>query len=214
MPHQYLQTLITPAVERAQEQHGSRPAMSRLVAAWDTEAALGPDEQAFVAEQDNFVLATVGETGWPYVQHRGGPAGFLAVLGPDRVGWADVRGNRQYLSMGNLAAEPRASLLLLDHAHQRRLKIVGTVEVLDPAGHPELAARLTVPGLEGRVEQLVVLTVVGHDWNCPQHITPRYTAAEMEPVLGPLRAELDHLRGEVGRLRARNAELVTAQPDS
>ena len=201
MPHQYLQTLTTPAVERAQQRLGSRTAMSRLVAGWDTEAALGPDEQAFVAEQDSVTLATVGETGWPYVQHRGGPAGFLVVLGPDRIGWADVRGNRQYLSTGNLAAEPRASLLLLDHAHQRRLKIIGTVQVLDPAEHPELAARLTVPGTDGTVEQLVVLTVVGHDWNCPQHITPRYTAAEMEPVLGPLRAELEHLRTEVRRLR-------------
>jgi predicted pyridoxine 5'-phosphate oxidase superfamily flavin-nucleotide-binding protein len=211
MPHRYLQTLTTPAVDRAQEQHGSRAAMSRLVAGWDTAAVLGPEEQAFITEQDSATLATVGETGWPYVQHRGGPAGFLVVLGPDRIGWADLRGNRQYLSTGNLAAEPRASLLLLDHAHQRRLKIVGTVELLDPAQHPELAARLTVPGLEGRVEQLVVLTVVGHDWNCPQHITPRYTAAEMDPVLGPLRAELEHLRGEVGRLRARNAQLVAAQ---
>ena len=214
MPDQYLQTLTTPAVERAQEQRGSRTAMSRLVAGGDTEAALGPDERAFVAEQDSFVLATVGETGWPYVQHRGGPAGFLQVLAPDRLGWADVRGNRQYLSVGNLAVEPRASLLLLDHARQRRLKIVGRVAVLDPAAHPDLAARLSVPELDGRVDQLIVLTVAGHAWNCPQHITPRYTTAEMEPVLGPLRAELQHLRGEVGRLRARNAELVAAQRSS
>ena len=121
MPHAYLDALVTPSVAAAQEQYGSRAVVARWIAGGDDDPRLGPDEAAFVAERDTFFLATVGETGWPYVQHRGGPPGFLQVLDDGAtLAWADLRGNRQYLSVGNLGADPRVSLLLLDQAHAAR----------------------------------------------------------------------------------------------
>lgn len=202
MPHQYLQTLTTPAVEAAQERYGSRTSMARLVAGWDTDGRLGEAEAEFIAARDSFFLATVGETGWPYVQHRGGPPGFLRVLDGSTLGWADFRGNRQYLSVGNLSASGRVSLLLLDQAHQRRLKVLGTAEVVDARDDPALAERLTVPGYPAKVERVVLVRVRGFDWNCPQHITPRFTAAELAEALEPVQAELAALRAENARLRA------------
>ncbi len=218
MPHRYLETLTTGAVRAAQQRYGSRAGMARLVRGWDTDGLLGPDETDYVAGRDGFYLATVGETGWPYVQYRGGPAGFLHVL-PDEGGhsvlaWADYRGNRQYLSVGNLAASPRVSLFLMDYANRRRLKILGTARVHDlggtgPGGPPAevvaLAGRLAPPPGAGRpvtVERVVTVDVHGYDWNCPQHITPRWTEQELASVLGDLRGELERLRGENERLRA------------
>ncbi len=209
MPHQYLQTLTTPSVEAAQQRYGSRAAMARLVEGWDTDDRLGPDEAAFIAARDGFHLATVGETGWPYLQYRGGPPGFLRVLDASTLGWADFRGNRQYLSVGNLAAAPRTALFLMDQAHRQRLKILGTAEVLDardPDTDPraaELVERLAVPGYDGRVERAVIVHVHAFDWNCPQHITPRYSAAELADALSPLHEELARLRVDNAELRRR-----------
>lgn len=206
MSHPYLDTLITPAVEAAQRRYGSRDAMARALATWDADDRLGDEERAFIAERDSFAFATVTEHGWPYLQHRGGPAGFLHVLDPVTLGWADFRGNRQYLSVGNLGAAPRVSLLLIDHAHRRRLKILGTAEVVDARDDPALARRLTVPGYDARVERAVVVRVHGYDWNCPQHITPRFTADELRPALAPIEEELERLRDDNARLRAALAE--------
>jgi predicted pyridoxine 5'-phosphate oxidase superfamily flavin-nucleotide-binding protein len=191
MPHRYLQELTTASVAAAQERYGSRVAIQRMTAGWDTDGLLGADEADFIAERDGFVLATVTENGWPYVQHRGGPPGFLHVLdavdGHSVLGWADVRGNRQYLSVGNLDATARVSLLLMDHAHRRRLKIIGTARVLDvgEADGSSLGEQLRVRA-SGTPERFIVVTVHGYDWNCPQHITPRYTEAELAGVLGPV----------------------------
>jgi predicted pyridoxine 5'-phosphate oxidase superfamily flavin-nucleotide-binding protein len=213
MPHRYLQELTTASVVAAQERYGSRAAIQRMTVGWDTDGLLGPDEAAFIAERDGFVLATVSENGWPYVQHRGGPPGFLHVLDPadghSVLAWADVRGNRQYLSVGNLDATARVSLLLIDHARRRRLKIIGTARALDvrDAEPSPLAARLDVRA-SGTPERFIVVTVHGYDWNCPQHITPRYTEAELESVLAPVRDELARLREENRTLRARDAGLV------
>ena len=202
MPHHYLQTLLTPAVARAQERHGSRAAMARMVAGVEAGPELGAAESAYIAARDSFYLATVGEGGWPYVQHRGGPAGFLRVLDDRTLAWADVRGNRQYVSTGNLEASAKASLILVDYPHQRRLKVLGTIEVVPAAADAALLAAVTVPGWEARVEQVMRLRVEGFDWNCPQHLTPRWTADELEPVLEPLHRELAALREENARLRA------------
>ena len=213
MPHRYLDTLTTPSVQAVRERHGSRTAMDRVTRGWHTDGLLGPEEIAYLAGRDGFYLATVGETGWPYVQYRGGPPGFLHVLPPrsaDRerhsvLAWADLRGNRQYLSVGNLAASPRVSLFLMDYAHRRRLKIIGTAAVVDVRdGVPaELVPLVAEAGAEGTVERVVTVDVHGYDWNCPQHITPRFTAAELEDALAPVRAELAHLRAENARLRER-----------
>jgi uncharacterized protein len=207
VPHEYLTTLTTPAVEAAQERYGSRSAQARLVAGWDTDARLGEDEAAFIAARDGFHLATVGETGWPYVQYSGGPAGFLHVLDDTTLGWADVRGNRQYLSVGNLGATPKASLFLMDQARRQRLKVLGTAEVLDVrAGDDRTAAlveQVSAPATDGRVERVVLLHVQAHAWNCHQHITPRFTTEEIEVAVEPLRTELARLRAENADLRAR-----------
>ncbi|NMO50053.1 pyridoxamine 5'-phosphate oxidase family protein [Actinoplanes sp. TBRC 11911] len=208
MPHRYLQELTTQSVAAAQQRYGSRTAMARVTAGWHTDALLDDDAAAFITERDGFYLATVGETGWPYVQYRGGPPGFLHVLDPDDanhsvLAWADVRGNRQYLSVGNLTAAPRVSLFLMDYAHRARLKIIGTATTFDVRdGIPDhLGKRLAANLADGIVERLVTVTVQGHDWNCSQHITPRYTEAELAGALAPVRAELTRLRAENAALR-------------
>lgn len=187
--------------------------MERLVAGWDTSALLGPPETEFIAARDGFYLGTVGQDGWPYVQYRGGPPGFLHVLEPtttaSRLAWADFRGNRQYLSVGNLAASPRVSLFLMDYAGRQRLKILGEASVADvQGGDPatvELAQRLTPPDYPARVERVISVEVVGFDWNCPQHITQRWSREELTPALAPLRTELEQLRRENADLRIRLA---------
>jgi hypothetical protein len=217
---------MTDAVQAAQQRYGSRAGMARLTRGWDTDGLLGPDETEYVTGRDGFYLATVGETGWPYVQYRGGPTGFLRVL-PEQgdhsvLAWADYRGNRQYLSVGNLAASPRVSLFLMDYANRRRLKILGTARVHDlgSTGPGELSAevvalaeRLTPPPDPRRPvieERVVTVDVHGYDWNCPQHITPRWTEQELTPLAGDLHEELARLRGENERLRA---ELAARTPD-
>lgn len=217
MPHRYLQELTTDSVAAAQQRYGSRLAIQRVTARWDTDGLLGPDEVGFIAERDGFYLATVNENGWPYVQHRGGPPGFLHVLDPvdgrSVLGWADVRGNRQYLSVGNLDAGERVSLLLMDYARQRRLKIIGTARVLDArdAESSALDARLPVRA-SGTPERFIAVTVHGYDWNCPQHITPRYTEAELAGLLAPVRAELARLREENRTLRSRHSASGSPPP--
>ena len=193
MPHAYLKELVTPSVVAAQERYGSRTAQARHVERADVPDRLGPDEAEFIAAQDHFVLASVGETGWPYVQHRGGPVGFLRVLDDGAtLAWADFRGNRQYVSVGNVAANPKVSLLLLDQARQARLKVLGQARVLDDPPD-ELREAVSLPGSIARVERVMTIAVAGFDWNCPQHITPRWSAAELAPLL----EELQRLRAQV-----------------
>lgn len=213
MPQLFLQTLTSPSVERARQRYGSREAIARATASWDTAPDLGPDEVSFVESRDGFYLATTGEGGWPYVQYRGGPAGFLRVLSPTQVAWADVRGNRQYLSVGNIDATHKAALFLMDYPRRARLKIIGEARVIDAADDPDLVRRLSVPGLGGKVERAVVLDVVAHDWNCQQHITPRWTEAELASSLDTVRAHVETLEAEVRELRRQNADLRSRRQD-
>jgi predicted pyridoxine 5'-phosphate oxidase superfamily flavin-nucleotide-binding protein len=209
MSASYLDIATTPAVAAAQEHYGSAAQWGRVRARGAADAAdaagpgdpLGPPERAFIAERDGFYLASVSETGWPYVQYRGGPAGFLTVVDEATLGFADLRGNRQYITTGNVQANDRVSLFLMDYAHRQRLKIFGRMRIIDAADDPALAERLAVPGTSGRIERLVLVTVEAFDWNCPQHITPRFTQAEVEVALAPVREELAALRSENERLR-------------
>lgn len=164
---------------------------------------MGPKETELVGARDGFLLATVGETGWPYVQFRGGPAGFLKVRDERTLAFADFRGNRQYLTVGNLAANDRVALFLMDHAERRRLKVWARARVVAAAADPDLARALVPPGYDATVEHLVVLTVAAFDWNCPQHITPRFTEAEVTSSFAPLREKLVELAAENAALRAR-----------
>lgn len=209
MSTSYLDIATTPSVAAAQANYGSAAQWGRARARRDAAETdevgqrdpLGPPEQAFIAERDGFYLASVSETGWPYVQYRGGPAGFLAAVDAATLGFADFRGNRQYITTGNVQANDRVSLFLMDYAHRQRLKIYGRMRIIDAADDAALAAKLTVPGYPGRVERLVLITVEAFDWNCPQHITPRFTQAEVEVALAPVREELAALRSENERLR-------------
>lgn len=179
MPQHYAQIAFTDDVKNAQERLGSRSSMRRFEDADVDNDRLGPDERAFVQERDGFHLATVGSDGWPYLQFRGGPSGFLHVLDDRTLGWADFRGNRQYITTGNAAGNDRVSLFLMDHARRERLKIYGRLELRSADRADPLYPALVLPDYPARVEQLAVVHVEALDWNCSQHITPRFSAAEI-----------------------------------
>ncbi len=170
---------FTPAVKALQEDAGSRASYARMEGAGGN---LGPREWAFLAERDSFYMASVSETGWPYVQHRGGPAGFLKVVDTDTIGFADFQGNKQYVSTGNLMNDDRVSLILVDYPNRQRLKLLGHVRFVDTEGSPDdqaILEKLSLPDYRARVERGVLIKVAALDWNCPQHITPRYTLEEI-----------------------------------
>ncbi len=161
------------------------------------------DEAAFIARRDSFYMATVSETGWPYIQHRGGPPGFLKVVDDNTLAFADYRGNRQYISVGNLGADERAALILMDYTHRARLKILAHVEVVPLDAEPDLTALVAAPGYKARPERILRLHLDAFDWNCPQHITPRFTEAEVAEAVRPLRDQLAALEAENAELRAK-----------
>lgn len=175
--------IATPSVLTARQRYDG---VRRPPAPAGQPAPLGPREQAFIAARDSFYLATVGESGWPHVQHRGGPAGFLRVLAPDRLGFADYRGNRQYVSVGNLLHDDRVALILVDYPQRQRLKILGRARIVDAggAGAPEIAGFRPPPG-GASVERFLLIEVAAWDWNCAAHITPRYTEAEWSGLATP-----------------------------
>ena len=200
MPEHFLDLVTTPAVAAAQiRDHGWAHAAQPDSAPDELSAV----ERDFIAARDSFYVASVTETGWPYIQHRGGPPGFLKTLGPRTLGFADLRGNRQMLTTGNVAASDRVSLFLMDYPQRSRLKILGRARVQLATENPELAATLAMPGQTGVVERLFTIDVVAFDWNCPKYITPRYTKAEVERVVAPLRARIAEL--EAQRLRGDSA---------
>lgn len=206
MRHRYLDIASTPSVREAREHYGSAAQWARADAPTTLDETvrnhrMGAAEQDFIAERDGFYLASVSETGWPYVQFRGGPIGFLKTIDDSTLGYADFRGNRQYITTGNVQANDRVSLFLMDYVHRQRLKIFGRMRVTDAIDDPALKERLTVAGYAGRVERVVLITVEAFDWNCPQHITPRFTEAELKAALQPARDEMAALRAENERLR-------------
>jgi uncharacterized protein len=188
-------------VRELQTRMGSRSKYEAFDRATDRRDQLSEREAEFIRHSDHFFQATVGETGWPYVQHRGGPAGFLKVLDDRTIAYADFRGNVQYISVGNLTGDDRVSLILMDYANKRRLKILGRARVVEAADDPELIARVTVPGYKATVERAVVISVEAWDWNCPQHITQRFTVTEVEALVAPLHAEIERLRARLDEAR-------------
>lgn len=183
MARRYTEIAFTPAVKAAQERYGSREANTVFDRDPQDRVRLSEAEIAFISARDGFYQATVNEDGWPYVQFRGGPPGFLKVLDERTLAFADFRGNRQYISTGNLASNDRVSVILMDYARRRRLKVLGRVKVLDAGDAPQLASAVALPDYRGKVERVFVITVEAYDWNCPQHITPRFTAEELQPVI-------------------------------
>ncbi|MBZ4373088.1 pyridoxamine 5'-phosphate oxidase family protein [Corallococcus sp. AS-1-6] len=198
---------FTPAVKALQEQHGSRAAYARMERAGDAPDVLTPDEEEFLARRDSFYMASVGANGWPYIQHRGGPPGFVRVLDPHTLGFADYRGNKQYISAGNVSENDRVALIFVDYPNRARLKVLAHATVITRETDPATMERLEVPGEGTKAERGFVLRVEGHDWNCPKHITPRFTEAELDELLRPVSTELQTLRSENRSLREELARL-------
>lgn len=201
MPHAYHEIAFTDAVKAQQEAHGSRASYERFEAVEARRGAeIGRPETAFLAERDSFYMATVNAKGWPYIQHRGGPMGFVRVLDAKTIGFADFSGNRQYVSLGNLKGDDRVSLFFMDYANRRRLKAFGRVRVID---HTDPAMAQLIPeGYGADIERGILIGLEGFEWNCPQHITERFTLADVETATEALRARIADLEAQ---LAARDA---------
>jgi predicted pyridoxine 5'-phosphate oxidase superfamily flavin-nucleotide-binding protein len=201
MPYGFLDIAITPGVKAAQAENGSAHLWEDFKGhrAFDRFTA---NEAAFIGERDSFYMATVSETGWPYVQHRGGPRGFLRVIDDRTLAFADFTGNRQYISLGNLGADRRVSLILMDYTNRRRLKIFAQAEVKSLADDPDLTAKIATPGYRGKMERAFVLHLDAFDWNCPQHITQRFDAQAVAQAIGALQQRVEELEAENKVLRS------------
>jgi uncharacterized protein len=198
MAERFMQNVLTPSVLAAQEHYyGSR---AHIGSAPERDP-LTEEESTFIQARDSFYMATIAESGWPYIQHRGGHRGFLRVVSPTQLAFADYKGNRQMLSTGNLAANDRVALFLMDYPRRERLKILGHARIEDACQHDELVAQLAEPEMHRLVERLFFIEVISFDWNCPKYITPRYTAAEVEKAVAPLRQRIAELEAQV---KARN----------
>ena len=201
MPHKFAEIAFTQHVEDEQTRQGSRRQYERVQRFGPDNDRFGPDEKSFIESRDGMYLATVSETAWPYVQFRGGPKGFLRVLDKQTIGFADFRGNRQYITVGNLRTNGRVSLFLMDYPNRTRLKILGEAELREAAMDPGLIERLTVPGYGATVERAVLIHVAAFDWNCQQHITPRWTSEEIAEAMEPVHQRVTELEAENAALR-------------
>jgi uncharacterized protein len=205
MTHAFADIAFTPAVKAAQQREGSRAGYAR---AFERDAGevshreLGPDEASFIAEQRSFVMATVGETGWPYLQHRGGPQGFVKVLDARRIAWADFAGNRQLISIGNAAGNDRVALILIDYAHRVRLKLLGRLSIADFDARDPAHAALLEPGYAGKPQRVFTIAVEAFDWNCPQHIPVRIDAEDVQRALDERDARIAGLEARLRQLEA------------
>lgn len=201
MSHKFFDLTFTPSVKRAQEHYGTRRHYAKFEGGEPDFFGLTEYETEFISTRDSFYLATVGENNQPYVQFRGGPKGFLKVLDAQTLGYADFRGNLQYISIGNLAVNDRAALILMDYPNQQRLKILARAEIKDAKEAPELIEKLQMPDYKAKIERAVRLHVEAFDWNCPQHITPRFTIEEIKLMSQPLYDHIEKLEAEIKRLK-------------
>ena len=197
MSYGFMNIALTPSVRAAQASMGADHLWQDFKGHREFDR-FTHNEAAFIAERDSFYMASVSETGWPYVQHRGGPAGFVRVLDDVRIGFADFRGNRQYVSLGNLSSDDRVSLFFMDYANRTRLKLFGRARVVQ-SDEPGLLARLEVADYRARVERGIVIAVEAFDWNCPQHITCRFTLDDIQRLTEPFARRIEELEAELAR---------------
>jgi predicted pyridoxine 5'-phosphate oxidase superfamily flavin-nucleotide-binding protein len=195
MPPKFTELAFTPTVKAIQTQNGSRQAYARMEARGPNNDTLTSTLVEFIGDRDGFYMGTVNANGWPYIQFRGGPAGFLKVLDEQTLGFADFGGNGQYLSVGNLADSDRVFLFLMDYAHRRRLKIWGRATV--EYDRPDLIEQLHVPGYPAEPQRAILIHVEAWDWNCPQHIPHKYSEQEVLSVVGPLQARIAELEAQL-----------------
>ena len=199
--------VFTPAVKALQERYGSRKQYASLERQSDTPARLGPEEREYLAERDTFYIASIGATGWPYVQHRGGPKGFLKVIDDRTIAFADFRGNKQYISTGNLMTNDRVAIILVDYPRRLRLKILGHVEIFEGERAKEWLAKVRDPEYKATTERVYVIRVEAFDWNCQQHIVPRFSEEEIRDVLEPVERQMRELQEENKKLREQLAQV-------
>ena len=199
MAMKYLDMTFTDAVHRAQTQYYGRA--GKITGAPERDP-LGDAEAQFIGDRDSFYLGSISESGWPYIQHRGGPPGFLRVIDETTLVFADYKGNRQLLSTGNVSVNDRVALFLMDYKNRERLKILGHARVEDARLHPELVAQVSDANMRSSVKRLVFIDVVSFDWSCPKYITPRYSAAEVEELAGPLRDRIVELEAQLRAVKA------------
>ncbi|HYZ84714.1 MAG TPA: pyridoxamine 5'-phosphate oxidase family protein [Bryobacteraceae bacterium] len=197
MASNFASVAFTEGIKAEQERQGSRRQYERMAESGPDTNRFSAYEREFIEARDSFYIATVTETGWPYVQHRGGPKGFVKVLDDKTLGFADFRGNRQYVSVGNLKHDDRVAIIWVDYPHQTRLKVLGRAEIVERTAGAEWFDQLKLPGYPAKVERAILIHLEAFDWNCQQHITPRWTAQE----LGPLRARVAELEAENQALR-------------
>jgi predicted pyridoxine 5'-phosphate oxidase superfamily flavin-nucleotide-binding protein len=213
MAYGFLDIAVTPSVRAVQTRMGVESMWQDFKGHREFDV-FGENEARFIADRDSFYIATVGETGWPYIQHRGGPRGFLKLVDARTLAFADYRGNRQYISTGNLSANARACLFLMDYTRRARLKIYVRVEQLEVNDDPALTALVGDPAYKAKLERILVLRLESFDWNCPQHITPRYSEDEITEGLRPLHDQLADLQRENAQLKAQIDNLVGPQPSA
>jgi uncharacterized protein len=196
MAHNFGSLVFTPAIKALQERYGSRRSYAKREKGAPAPDRLGPHESAFIAARDSFYIASVGETGWPYVQHRGGPKGFLKVVDERTLAFADYSGNKQFISAGNLTKDDRVAMIMVDYPAQTRLKILGRAEILEGKPAREWIEKTREPGYPAVIERAFVIRVEAFDWNCPQHITPRFTEDQIREALMPVEARMQELEKE------------------
>ncbi|MCY7375667.1 MAG: pyridoxamine 5'-phosphate oxidase family protein [Pyrinomonadaceae bacterium] len=201
MSHKFFDLTFTESVKRAQEQYGSRRNFVRFEGGEPDFYGLTDAEADFIERMDGFYLATVGTNLQPYIQFRGGAAGFLKVLDDKTLGYADFRGNLQYISVGNLAANDKAALFLMDYANLQRLKILARIEIKDAKDAPELIEKLAVTDYKAKIERAVIIHVEAFDWNCPQHIAPKFTLEQIKQINAPLYDHIEKLEKEITELK-------------
>lgn len=195
MPRKFTQLAFTPIVKAIQEKYGSRQMYTRMEESGPENDTLIPQLTAFIQARDSFYMGTVNSTGWPYIQFRGGPVGFLKVLDEKTLGFADFGGNCQYLSIGNLADSDRTFLFLMDYANRRRLKIWGRAQV--EYDRPDLIEQLRIPGYEADTQRAILIHVEAWDWNCPQHIPQKYSEDQVAAMMAPLQARIQELEAQL-----------------
>lgn len=200
MARNYAELAFTDAIKALQEKSGSRSSYARMEQNTYSDG-LTKNEMGFIAGRDSFYIATIGENGYPYIQHRGGPKGFIKVLDSKRLGILDFRGNAQFISVGNIATHNQVALIMVDYVARTRLKMYAVARIIELNADPELFAQLDLEGYQFRAERMMVFEIQAYDWNCPQHITPRFTLEEINEAFAPQREYTARLETEIKRLR-------------
>lgn len=192
---------FTDGVKKLQEKYGSRSSYARMESLMADKDGITESEQMFIESRDSFYMASIGENGYPYIQHRGGPAGFIKVIDSHTIGVVDFRGNKQYISVGNVMEHPQVSLFLMDYPHKTRLKIYADARIVELADNPELFDLIDPAEYKHTPERMLIFDVKAFDWNCPQHITPRYTVDEIKEAFAPQNEYVLKLEYEIAKLK-------------